>query len=123
MAPVGLRRVLIVDDDPLVAEVLASIMQMVSDEVVTVDTLKKCMEAVTLGPFALVLLDLMLPDSRSYKTLEAISKIKEMGGRRVVVITGAEIGAAFLADAKQRGAETVLSKNNDLHKSMSALFD
>lgn len=123
MAPIGTRRVLVVEDDPAVAEVMGAIMRIVADEIVIAGSLRGCMECVATKTFSLVLLDLMLPDSRAYNTIAAIPAIKAAGVPRVVCVTASDVGYSLLAEAREAGAEDILSKNNGLHRKLTALFD
>lgn len=123
MAPIGYRRVLICDDDPHVAQTMAAVMRLVCDEVCIVGTLTACMAIISTKKFALLILDLMLPDSRSYDTLDAIPRIREAGIPRVVVVTGSEVGESIRASAAENGAEDVLTKTAGLDRQLRALFD
>ena len=122
MAPIGIRRVLIVDDDAQMTQIMAAVLRISCDEIVTVGTLAAALLAARTKAFALVLLDLFLPDSPGLKTLESIGEFTAAGVPRVVCITGAEITPEIRDAAKLYGAEQVISKNDQMAHHLRALF-
>jgi CheY-like chemotaxis protein len=124
VAPVGIRRILIVDDDPQAAQLLSAIMRMVCDEVVVATTLRECFSALQARAVALVVLDLFLPDSNGHQTIQAVPQIKAAGARRVVAVTGMEIADNMRALARENGVEELISKNDPQFSTrLRALFD
>lgn len=124
MAPIGIRRVLIVDDDPQAAQLLSAIMRLVCDEVVIAGSLAECFLALRARAVALVVLDLCLPDSNGYDTMQSVPEIKAAGGRRVVAVTGTAIGDVLTSMAEETGVEALFSKNDPkLSARLRGLFD
>lgn len=100
---------LVVDDDRIFAEAIASVLRILCDRVVIAETLDGAMVGLQLARFHLVLLDLSLPDSDIPKTLATIPNMVATGAR-VVVLTGATINPAIEETARDAGAETIISK-------------
>lgn len=122
MSPVGTRRVLIIDDDPQMAEVMAALLRMACDEIAIVGTLRDGLRLIQTKAFAVVLLDLMLPDSRADRTLAAIPEFRAAGVPRVVCVTGSDFGDEVRATAAENGAEAVWQKNAELARHLAGLF-
>ncbi len=122
MSPVGTRRVLIVDDDEHIAEVMASLLRIACDEIVIARNLADALGLVRSKAFSVVLLDLILPDSRAERTLAAIPAIRGAGVPRVICVTGGDFGAEVRATAAELGAEAVWQKSPDLARQLAGLF-
>lgn len=106
-------RVLVVEDDEHIAHLMAAVLQLVSKEVVMERTLHRAFEAVRAQPFAIVLLDLALPDSHMIATIAAIPSLKRAGGVRVVVVTGAPIDDYMRQTLMEAGSDDIISKAED----------
>lgn len=105
------RRVLVVDDDRQLAELLCAAVRLASGEPVAVERLGEALVEIRREPFALVLLDLRLPDATPEMTIKSIWRLTEAGARRVVVITGSPVSEALEAACIEAGAHAVLGKN------------
>jgi DNA-binding response OmpR family regulator len=122
MPPIGIRRVLVVDDDHQIAQVMAAAVRMACDEVVVVGTMRECLSIVRTKLFALVLLDLVLPDSHAYATLECVPRIKAAGVPRVMCVTGTDVGDSLRAAATEAGAEGIITKDVGFIPNLARLF-
>lgn len=123
MAPIGTRRVLIVDDDEQIALVMAALLRLQCDEVVVAGTLGGAFGIVRSRAFAVVLLDLILPDSTAERTIEAIPMLIRQGAPRVICITGGDFGIGVRAAAVGNGAQAVWSKDAELPGRIARLFE
>lgn len=106
------RRVLIVDDDEQIADVMAAVVRMSCGETVVVGTLRGAFESLTVRSFTVVLLDLMLPDSRAIETLKAIPALKLAGAQRVIGVTGGRTTEYIIQLAITLGAEKLIAKTD-----------
>ena len=67
-----MKQILIVEDDELLNKMLVYNLQSESYGIVSVETVKKAMEVLKSQPFALVLLDINLPDGNGYAIAKTI---------------------------------------------------
>jgi DNA-binding NtrC family response regulator len=117
------RRVLIVDDDRTVANAIAGVVQMFSDRVVVVETMRAAKKAMMDKPFFIVLLDLLLPDSGVGETLESIPSFLALGATKIAVVTGTMVNPGIEIAAANCGASVVLSKHDaDFHERIKKLI-
>lgn len=105
-----LPRVLVVEDDRQIAEVLSAAVAMCGADATIAGTLAEALGAAARTRFALVLLDLGLPDSRFPETLAAISDFHARDAADVVIITGIEVTPTVRALALEAGAAAVIEK-------------
>jgi two-component system NtrC family response regulator len=78
--------ILIIDDDPLIRDLLIKYLAHTDHRVMVAETLANGLDILSLGPFDLVFLDVNLPDGNG---LEAISSIKRIDSEpEVIIITG-----------------------------------
>jgi len=99
--------ILVVDDDPDIANLFAHVLEPDGYQVVTVLTGRKAIQEVRLQSFGLIYLDLVLPDISGPETLKAIRQIDDTA--RVVVITGNQ-ESNLLQEILEIGPFTVLVK-------------
>jgi len=107
------RHILIVDDDPAIAELFVRVLQSNGYQVVTALTGEAAIQKVRQQSFGLIYLDLMLPDIGGPETLRAIRQID--GTARVVVITGNQ-ESRLLQEILELGPFTVLVKPFGAHE-------
>lgn len=105
-------KILIVEDDELMAELIRRYLEPVADEVVVAFNLTDAMkEVVKVPPFDLVTLDLNLPESHGLETLRYIDQIKAANPDSLVIV----ISGTVTADAHEKvlaaGADAFLHKN------------
>jgi putative two-component system response regulator len=110
MAETAVRpRVLIVDDDPTVADLLQEVLRTEGNEVVVVGDGLEALASVALQPPDLILLDLDLPGLHGY---EVCRRLKTNRATRLIpiVIVTARTEAADRVDAWDLGADDFLTK-------------
>lgn len=105
-------RILVVEDDPLIAELISTIIRNTCDEIETAPTMEDAINHLNICPYAAVLLDLKLPDSDPNQSLASVQLIKRMGAQRVVVITATPIDERLVKAAKEAGADDVIGKDD-----------
>jgi len=101
------HRVLLVEDDPPLARVYCEYLRDEPMEIVSVDTGKKALKAVSDGPFDALILDVQLPDVSG---LEILKKVVEMTPRTAVVVITAHGSINMAVDAMRSGASDFLMK-------------
>ena len=101
------RRVLVVDDDPDIANLFVHVLRPDGYQVVTVLTGQMAIQKARQQSFGLIYLDLVLPDISGSETLKAIRQIDDTA--RVVVITGNQ-ESNLLQEILELGPFTVLVK-------------
>jgi DNA-binding response OmpR family regulator len=102
-------RVLIIEDDPQVARLLAR--QLVNEgcEATTAGSAEEAIRLAGLEPFQLIMTDINLPGMNG---LEAIGPLKRAGGAPILVMTGRP-DAEFALDARMLGAIGLIAKPFD----------
>src|ERR1051325_7594160 len=107
------KRVLIIDDDPAVLELLRSALQRKTIESAISTTDAEAVGILQSTPFEVILLDLGLPDIHG---LELIRKLHELApGARIVIIT-ADTTSETLLRAIQEQAFEYVRKPFDIHE-------
>ncbi|MCO5734173.1 response regulator [Rhizobium sp. SSA_523] len=87
------HRVLIVEDDPVQREAVATLLGTQDVETVTASTVAECLELLKQGTFDCMVLDLTLPDASGYTLLETLSQEDAYAFPPVIVYTGRELSA------------------------------
>jgi signal transduction histidine kinase/CheY-like chemotaxis protein/CHASE3 domain sensor protein len=87
------RRVLIVEDDPVQREAVAKLLTSHDVETITAGTAAECLELLKEGTFDCMVLDLSLPDASGYSLLETLSQESAYAFPPVIVYTGRELSA------------------------------
>lgn len=93
-----LRRVLVVEDDPVQADALQKLLGSRDVETVAVFTAADCLEQLSASTFDCMVLDLSLPDASGFSLLEKLSAEDIYAFPPVIVYTGRELDA----DEEQR---------------------
>lgn len=92
-------QVLVVDDEPLVAELLADCLSEIGCDVRTVDTITRARHLIANQPLRAIIVDMHLPDGNGLDLLtETIATHPHLRGH-VALITGDAVDAQGLADA------------------------
>lgn len=105
-------RVLIVEDMPLVAEIMAAIARVdCGAETAIAHTMEEAQALLDAGPWDVVILDLQLPDSAAMETLAAIPGMKARGVGVVLAVTGAEVTERLWSGGLANGADKVVCKD------------
>jgi DNA-binding response OmpR family regulator len=91
------RRVLIVDDDPLVRELLTSVLTQESLDVDVAQDGRQALELMRTRPYSVVLLDLLMPEMNGFDVLK---EMDEDARPVVLVVTGADPSTVAELDAR-----------------------
>jgi len=86
-----MRRVLVVEDDPVQLESLHALLRSEVVETVGVQSASECLEKLKAETFDCMVLDLTLPDASGYSLLETLSKEDDYSFPPVIVYTGREL--------------------------------
>jgi DNA-binding NtrC family response regulator len=109
-------RVLVMDDEPLIRDILSYILRNRSEEkiqIVTVATGAEALNEIRSGFFDLCFLDVNLPDMSGLRVME---RIKTTANKtKVVVMTGSEITEAMRKQISE-GADIFIEKPFDLSR-------
>jgi len=108
-----LVRLLIVDDDPLMVELLQRFMEPVCSFIDSTDTLDTAKDKARTEQFNVVLLDLNLKGTGKEQAFQAIRTIKSYN-TSVIVISGIP-DAHLKEDAMAAGADAFVEKGSDLN--------
>jgi DNA-binding response OmpR family regulator len=104
------RKVLIVDDDENLCYLLCAGLRLKGWIPESVGNFGSALVAVRSG-FDVVLLDPGLPDSPPMATIRDSRRLREGGGRRIYILTGAPIDDKMKAICAECGADGLISKN------------
>ena len=105
------RTLLIIEDDPMYAEILSAMLKMRRWEPVAALSMSAAWELLKTRAFDATILDLALPDSDTGSSLDLIPLLKAKGAGRVIIITGAVITPPMSLVAQLAGADGIMSKN------------
>lgn len=87
----NVRRILIVEDDPVQSDAVARLLGSRGVETVTAGTAAECLELLKDQTFDCMVLDLALPDASGYSLLETLSQESAYAFPPVIVYTGREL--------------------------------
>jgi CheY-like chemotaxis protein len=111
------KKVLVVDDEESILELVSAVLEGAGYEVVTADSGKECLEKLkTLRP-DMVLLDMMMPDMSGRTVCEKIRKDPKTKGLKVAFVTVArfsEVGKGTLSKMNVADYITKPFENADL---------
>ena len=102
-------RVLVVDDETGIREMLTGVLEDEGYAVEVADSGERCLEMLSAGPYAVVLLDIWLPGLDGLETLERI-RDAEMAGKPVVVMISGHGSVESAVRATKLGAHDFLEK-------------
>ena len=88
-----MRRVLIVEDDPVQRDAVGKLLLSGDVETVGVGTAAECLEQLRQQTFDCMVLDLSLPDASGFSLLESLSQDGDHGFPPVIVYTGRDLSA------------------------------
>ena len=106
-----MARILIVDDEARIRELLREALSKVGYEVVTVPTAEQSLELIFQEPFDLLLLDVRLSGESGISILK---KVREYQKEVPVVIYSGALTPELEKEAREAGANEVLSKDIDI---------
>ena len=105
-----MKRVLLVDDDPLVRGTLHTVLARAGYDVEDADNGAKALDAYARQPYDVVITDLVMPDKEGLETIRELRS--RYGDVRIIAISGGGVGNAdhYLQAALRLGAVRTLSK-------------
>src|SRR5581483_4537411 len=83
-------RILIVDDDPFIVELLRTTLTAKGREVLVASTIAEARSVVASGPIDLIILDRLLPDGDGLAFCREITGAPGVAGAAVILLTGAQ---------------------------------
>jgi signal transduction histidine kinase/HAMP domain-containing protein len=114
------HRILVVDDDPRNAFVLADVLEMHGMTVVQATDGRKAIAALGVGDIDLVLMDVMMPRMDGYETTRAIRKMPEYASLPVITVTA----RAMQGDREKSidaGASDYITKPIDIEELLNCM--
>jgi len=102
------RSVLIVEDDRVTADALASFVKALGYEATVADTGREALERLASGDYAAILLDLVLPDLDGFVVLEHLQVSKPKLLQRMIITTG--MPEKYTAEIDRKGVCGVIQK-------------
>ncbi len=117
---VGGKRVLVVDDDPGVREVVRMMLESAGYHVSLASNGKRAMESLQKEPFDLILTDLVMPEQEGIETIKAIRR--DYPDLKVVAMSGA-FGGDYLRIASLLGAHGTIPKPLALEHVLKVIGD
>jgi CheY-like chemotaxis protein len=84
----GTRRVLVVEDDPVLRQSIHALLKSATVEIVEAGTIAEALEQMNRATFDCIVMDLALPDGSGYDLLERVSTSQEHASPPVIVYTG-----------------------------------
>ena len=99
--------ILIVDDEPMIRDLLAQAMGMLGHSVETCSSGRKALERFAATSFDLVMLDVGLPDMDGYETMAAM---KEKSPQTPVILISGDAADQSKAEALKKGASAYVVK-------------
>jgi len=114
-------RILIIDDDEQIRDLLRQVMEWSGYTVVEAENGRKGMRRQREEPADLVITDLIMPEQEGLETITLLKK--EFPGVKIVAISGGgRIGPeAYLPAARELGADLVFSKPFDVKNFVTAV--
>jgi DNA-binding response OmpR family regulator len=103
-------RILVVDDDPEILLLTASVLERAGYEVLEAGTGMGCLDAVRTHRPDLVLLDVMLPDIKGSMACRKIKSDPDLQGPFVVLVSGIQVSSEYQAKGLNIGADGYIVK-------------
>lgn len=101
-------RILVVDDESLIREILRQALNMEGYEVVTAANGKEAMKLFNAEKFDLVITDLMMPEKEGIETIQEMKLLAP--DLKIIAMSGRQGIGNFLNVAKYLGASAILAK-------------
>ena len=103
------RRVLIVDDDPIILDIVTTVLDLEDFSVSTAEDGETALELVAKEPPDVMVLDVMMPGMSGLEVCATIRDSKEHGGLPIVMLTARDTDEDRRA-GMEAGADAYLSK-------------
>jgi CheY-like chemotaxis protein len=100
-------RILIVDDEPMIRDLLSQALEIMGHSVETCSSGRKAVESVEAGNFDLVMMDVGLPDITGF---EAMASIKAKSPQTPVILISGNSADQSKAEALAKGASAYVVK-------------
>lgn len=81
------KKILLVEDDPLIIEIYTTKLRETNFEVETAVDGEKALKKIKAGGFDLLVLDIVLPELTGFEILEKIRKDKELKDLKIIVLS------------------------------------
>jgi two-component system OmpR family response regulator len=105
-------RLLIVDDNPEVAEALSFYFENIDIETKVITNSRDAIDIIKEGNFRpdLIILDLAMPEFSGFDVLEQISKSNDIKGMNIIVLTALVLSEEQKEQLQSRGVKEILGK-------------
>jgi CheY-like chemotaxis protein len=104
-------RILLVEDNPLVSDVIVRILSRQPWEITTAGTGRDAIQKWRGGDFDLILMDVQMPDMDGLEATHGIRELEKLAEKRIVIIgLTAHAGAAVYEECRAAGMDDVLVK-------------
>ncbi len=118
------KRILIMDDDQVVRDLYAIIVERLGAEAVAVSTVKDAMTKVSKGvKFDLILLDLIMPHESGWDFLDKLRHDAKTADIPVIIITGASLSREEIDKLLRRSCAVIEKGTFDLDKFRKLIDD
>jgi len=97
-------KILVVDDEPTVTQVLKRVLTEEGYEVKAADTAKEALRLIEGGKYALILLDIKLPDMSGIELYQHLEKTDKSSTQRIIFVTGDAMGTDTMDFFSRTGA-------------------
>jgi len=100
-------RILVVDDEPTIVQVLKRVLTDEGYEVKATDKAKEALRMIKSGKYALILLDIKLPDMSGIELYQHLDKTDKSSTQRIIFITGDVMGTDTIDFLSRIGAACI----------------
>jgi CheY-like chemotaxis protein len=100
-------KILVVDDDPTIRRVVATILSLDDFDVVEAEGGKDALRKLAQEHFDVVVLDIMMPEMSGYEVLERMAEIPSAAATPVIVLTAKEDTEGILREAESGAVDHV----------------
>ena len=114
-------KILIIDDNQNVREVLSELLTLEGQEAVTVESGQKGLEMVEKNKFDLVFLDLAMPGFSGFQVIDSLAKTGNIKLNKIVIITAMTISNTELNALSSKGVYRWMRKPFDIDELKSIL--
>jgi signal transduction histidine kinase/CheY-like chemotaxis protein/CHASE3 domain sensor protein len=104
----GVRRVLVVEDDPVQRDAMTKLLGSRDVEIVAVGTAADCLTELSRQTFDCMVLDLTLPDASGFSLLETLSRDDAHAFPPVIVYTGQDLSAAHEQELRRYSSSIII---------------
>ena len=113
------KRVLVVDDEPLIVGVTHEFLKEEDFEVSSADSAAKALEEMKKNPIDAVLLDIKLPDTDGLKFLKELRVLYP--NVPIIILTGSGYDEKMIQTAIENGASGYVTKDTDMENMLVIL--